>query len=150
MDRLTRDLRELTRFNTTFPSVGADSGSALDFDGYTPASTTTPVRIRWYKAADAAGTTAGTTLWRREGSQPAEAILRDLANPEASNPGATPPTHALFEWTVQSGSDQVVGVLAPYRVTVTITMLLANPGATFSLSSDVQLRNIQVPQPPNA
>ncbi len=45
------------------------------------------------------------------------------------------------------GSDAVTGSLVPWQITVTVTVDLVDPGATYSTQTQVQLRNLQIPQP---
>ncbi len=60
MDRLTKDLRQVTRFNSLFTASGTGSwtGDDLDFLTYTVASPDVPVRVRWW--------VSGATLYRQE------------------------------------------------------------------------------------
>jgi Tfp pilus assembly protein PilW len=53
MDRLTKDLRQVTRFNTIFTTsvTGSWTGNDLDFLTYTAASPDVPVRVRWWVSA---------------------------------------------------------------------------------------------------
>jgi hypothetical protein len=53
----------------------------------------------------------------------------------------------LFSCDVLEGSDAVTGTPVPWQMTVTVTVDLANPGGTYSTQSQVQFRNLQVPQP---
>jgi type II secretory pathway component PulJ len=149
MDRLTKDLRQLTRFRTSFlASSGCDqvdtSGSGpafqgcdLDFDAFTPANRDKAVRVHWW--------TSGGTLWREEyradgSSAGATAVLGAMTTPG----GTVPP---VFQCDVLQGSDMATGTPTPWEVTVTLTVDLANPGGTFSVQGQAQLRNLQVPQP---
>jgi prepilin-type N-terminal cleavage/methylation domain-containing protein len=137
MDRLTKDLRQATRFNTTFTASGSGSwtGHDLDFLTYTVASPNVPVRVRWW--------VAGTTLRRQEGGTgaPTLTILEGVTPPGAGVPD-------LFYCDVLEGSDEATGTPVPWQVTVTLTVDLVDPGATYSTETQVQLRNLQVPQPP--
>jgi hypothetical protein len=131
MDRLTRDLRQATRFETSFPTSGSWSGRDLTFWTYTVASPNTPVQVRWW--------VAGTTLNRREGSGATIPLL------EAVTPagGGVPD---LFRCDVDA-QDPTTGDPAPSTITVTLTVDLADPGATYSTETEVQRRNLQTPQP---
>jgi prepilin-type N-terminal cleavage/methylation domain-containing protein len=138
MDRLTKDMRQTTRFNTSWPSGGGSwTGHDLDFLTYTVASPTTPVRVRWWVS----GTTLNRQEWRPDGTSPgAVAVLESITAPGAGVPD-------LFYCDVLEGSDAATGTPVPWQVTVTVTVDLANPGGTYSTQSQVQLRNLQVPQP---
>jgi Tfp pilus assembly protein PilV len=138
MDRLTKDVRQLTRFNTAWPAGGGSwTGHDLDFLTYTVASPTTPVRVRWWVS----GTTLNRQEWRADGTSPgAVAVLGSITAPGAGVPD-------LFSCDVLEGSDAVTGTPVPWQMTVTVTVDLANPGGTYSTQSQVQFRNLQVPQP---
>jgi len=79
MDRLTKDMRQLTRFNTGWAAGGGSwTGHDLDFVTYTVASPTTPVRVRWWVS----GTTLNRQEWRADGTSPgALAVLQSGAPP---------------------------------------------------------------------
>jgi prepilin-type N-terminal cleavage/methylation domain-containing protein len=136
LDRLSRELRDLTTFNQSFPSTGSPptlagaSTGTLDFSTYTPASQTTPVRVVWSTASDGKG---GYDLRRREGSSGIDVVV--LGGLESAN---------VFSWAPPGDNDR----LLPYRIQVQLTLRGTNPTAHFSLSSDVQLRNVQIPTPP--
>jgi prepilin-type N-terminal cleavage/methylation domain-containing protein len=138
MDRLTKDLRQLTRFNTGWAAgAGPWTGQDLDFVTYTVASPTTPVRVRWWVS----GTTLNRQEWRADGtSAGAFAMLQAVTPPGA---GVTD----LFSCDVLQGSDALTGTPVPWQMTVTVTVDLANPGGTYSTQSQVQFRNLQLPQP---
>jgi hypothetical protein len=138
MDRLTKDMRQLTRFNTTWPAGGGSwTGHDLDFRTYTVASPTTPVRVRWWVS----GTTLNRQEWRADGTSPGPvAILGSVTAPGAGVPD-------LFYCDVLQGSDAATGAPVPWQMTVTLTVDLANPGGTYSTQSQVQFRNLQIPQP---
>lgn len=132
MDRLTRDLRQASRFQTSFPSSGSWSGRDLTFWTYTVASPNTPVQVRWW--------VSGTTLNRREGTAgPTIAMLQAVTPAGAGIPD-------LFRCDVDE-SDPATGAPVPSRITVTLTVDLVDPGATYSTETQVQLRNLQIPQP---
>jgi len=150
MDRLTKDMRQLTGFTTSFASssgcnVVNTSGSGdswtgcdLDFEAYTVANPDTPVRVHWWAA--------GNTLYREElrpdGSSAGTAtVLRDL-----TTPGGSVPT--VFACDVLQGSDAATGAPVPWQMTVTLTIDLSDPGTTHSVQSKVQMRNLQIPRPP--
>ncbi|HEV8649440.1 MAG TPA: hypothetical protein VG276_08540 [Actinomycetes bacterium] len=150
MDRLTKDMRQLTGFTTSFASssgcnVVDTSGSGdswtgcdLDFHAYTVANPDTPVRVHWW--------VAGNALYREEfrpdGSSAGTAtVLGDLTTPGGSVP-------AVFSCDVLQGSDAVTGAPVPWQMTVTLTIDLSDPGTTYSVRSQVQMRNLQIPQPP--
>jgi prepilin-type N-terminal cleavage/methylation domain-containing protein len=138
MDRLTKDLRQLTSFNTTW-AAGASSwtGNDLDFLTYTVASPDTPVRVRWWVS----GATLNRQEWRPDGtSAGAVAVLQAITPPGGGVPD-------LLYCDVLEGSDAVTGTPVPWQMTVTLTVDLANPGGTWSTQSQVQFRNLQVPQP---
>ena len=139
MDRLTKDLRQTTRFNTTFTASGSGSwtGHDLDFLTYTVASPNVPVRVRWWVS----GTTLSRQEWRPDGT---------TAGPLAMLQAVTPPGPGvpdLFYCDVLQGSDAVTGTPVPWQITVTVTVDLVDPGATYSTQTQVQLRNLQIPQP---
>jgi prepilin-type N-terminal cleavage/methylation domain-containing protein len=138
MDRLTKDMRQLTRFNTTWPAGGGSwTGHDLDFRTYTVASPTTPVRVRWWVS----GTTLNRQEWRADGTSPGPVeILGSVTAPGAGVPD-------LFYCDVLQGSDATTGTPVPWQMTVTLTVDLANPGGTYSTQSQVQFRNLQIPQP---
>jgi prepilin-type N-terminal cleavage/methylation domain-containing protein len=138
MDRLTKDMRQTTKFTTSWPSGGGSwTGHDLDFLTYTVASPTTPVRVRWWVS----GVTLNRQEWRPDGTSPgAVAVLGSITAPGAGVPD-------LFYCDVLEGSDAVTGTPVPWQITVTLTVDLANPGGTFSTQSQVQFRNLQVPQP---
>jgi len=138
MDRLTKDMRQLTRFNTTWPAGGGSwTGHDLDFRTYTVASPTTPVRVRWWVS----GTTLNRQEWRADGTSPGPvAILGSVTAPGAGVPD-------LFYCDVLQGSDAATGAPVPWQMTVTLTVDLANHGGTYSTQSQVQFRNLQIPQP---
>jgi hypothetical protein len=48
---------------------------------------------------------------------------------------------------VLQGSDAATGTPVPWQMTVTITVDLTAPAGTYSTQSQVQFRNLQVPQP---
>jgi prepilin-type N-terminal cleavage/methylation domain-containing protein len=135
MERLTKDMRQLTRFNTSWPAGGGSwTGHDLDFLTYTVASPTTPVRVRWWVS----GTTLRRQEWRPDGTSPgAAAVLESIATPAAGVD--------LFSCDLRF--DAATGIWAPWQMTITLTVDLANPGGTFSTQSQVQFRNLQVPQP---
>jgi prepilin-type N-terminal cleavage/methylation domain-containing protein len=138
MERLTKDMRQLTRFNTSWPAGGGSwTGHDLDFLTYTVASPGTPVRVRWWVS----GTTLNRQEWRPDGTSPgAVAVLGSITAPGAGVPD-------LFSCDVLEGSDALTGTPVPWQMTVTITVDLANPGGTYSTRSQVQFRNLQIPQP---
>jgi hypothetical protein len=139
LDRLTKDLRQVTRFNTTFTVSGSGSwtGHDLDFLTYTVASPNAPVRVRWWVS----GTTLSRQEWRPDGtSVGALAVLQGVTPPGAGVPD-------LFYCDVLQGSDAVTGTPVPWQITVTVTVDLVDPGATYSTQTQVQLRNLQIPQP---
>jgi prepilin-type N-terminal cleavage/methylation domain-containing protein len=138
VDRLTKDLRQVTRFNTTFPTSGTGSwtGNDLDFLTYTAASPDVPVRVRWWISA----ATLHRQEWRPDGTTGARAIL------QAITPAGTD-VPELFFCDVLQGSDAVTGSPVPWQITVTVTVDLVDPGATYSTQTQVQLRNLQIPQP---
>lgn len=138
MDRVTKDLRQLTRFNTNWPAGGSSwTGHDLDFLTYTVASPSTPVRVRWWVSA----TTLNRQEWRTDGSSPGPVVVLE----SITAPGAGVPD--LFSCDVLQGSDAVTGTPVPWQMTVTITVDLAEPGGTYSTQSQVQFRNLQIPQP---
>jgi hypothetical protein len=53
----------------------------------------------------------------------------------------------LFYCDVLQGSDAVTGTPVPWQITVTVTVDLVDPGVTYSTQTQVQLRNLQIPQP---
>jgi prepilin-type N-terminal cleavage/methylation domain-containing protein len=139
MDRLTKDLRQATRFNTTFTTSGSGSwtGSDLDLLTYTAASPDLPVRVRWWVS----GATLRRQEWRPDGSSAGTLeVLRAVTPPGAGVPD-------LFYCDVLQGSDAATGTPVPWQVTVTVTVDLADPGATYSTQTQVQLRNLQIPRP---
>jgi prepilin-type N-terminal cleavage/methylation domain-containing protein len=138
MDRLTKDMRQLTRFNTSWPGGGGSwTGHDLDFLTYTVASPNIPVRVRWWVS----GTTLSRQEWRPDGtSAGVVAVLGSIASPGAGVPD-------LFSCDVLQGSDALTGTPVPWQMTITLTVDLANPGGTFSTQSQIQFRNLQVPQP---
>jgi type II secretory pathway component PulJ len=139
IDRLAKDLRQVTRFNTSFTTTGSGSwtGNDLDFLTYTAASPDRPVRVRWWVS----GATLRRQEWRPDGtSAGALAVL-----PAVTPPGAGVPN--LFFCDVLQGSDAVTGTPVPWQITVTLTVDLVDPGATYSTQTQVQLRNLQIPQP---
>jgi type II secretory pathway component PulJ len=139
MDRLTKDLRQVTRFNTTFTVSGSGSwtGHDLDFLTYTPGNPDVPVRVRWWVA----GTTLSRQEWRPDGTSAGTLAMLEAVTP----PGAGVPD--LFYCDVLEGSDAVTGTPVPWQITVTVTVDLVDPGATYSTQTQVQLRNLQIPQP---
>jgi type II secretory pathway component PulJ len=139
MNRLTKDLRQVTRFNTTFTTSGSGSwaGNDLDFLTYTAASPDVPVRVRWW-VSDA--------ILRREEWRPDGTSVGTLAMLQAVTPsGVSVPD--LFYCDVLQGSDAVTGTPVPWQITVTVTVDLLDPRATYSTQTQVQLRNLQIPQP---
>lgn len=137
MDRLTKDLRQATRFNTTFTTSGSWTGSDLDLLTYTAASPDLPVRVRWWVS----GATLRRQEWRPDGSSADTLeVLRAVTPPGAGVPD-------LFYCDVLQGSDAATGTPVPWQVTVTVTVDLADPGATYSTQTQVQLRNLQIPRP---
>jgi prepilin-type N-terminal cleavage/methylation domain-containing protein len=138
MDRLTKDLRQLTGFNTTWASGTASwSGHDLDFRTYTVASPTTPVRVRWWVS----GATLYRQEWRTDGTSAGSvAVLGSVTAPGGSVPD-------LFSCDDLEGKDAATGAPVPWQMTVTLTVDLANPGGTFSTQSQVQFRNLHFPQP---
>ena len=138
MDRLTKDMRQLTRFNTSWVSgTGSWTGHDLDFRTYTVASPNTPVRVRWWVS----GTTLYRQEWRTDGTSAGSVVVLGSITP----PGGSVPD--LFYCNVLQGSDAATGAPVPWQMTVTLTVDLANPGGTFSTQSQVQFRNLQIPQP---
>jgi Tfp pilus assembly protein PilW len=127
-DQLTKDLRQVTRFHTSFlassgcnqvdTSGGGPSfnGCDLDFDAFTPANRTD-------------GSSAGRT-----------AVLGAMTTPG----GTVPP---VFQCDVLQGSGATTGTATPSEVTVTLTVDLARPGGTYSVQGQAQLRNLNVPRP---
>jgi hypothetical protein len=139
MDRLTKDLRQATRFNTTFTASGSGSwtGHDLDFLTYTVASPDVPVRVRWWVS----GTTLSRQEWRPDGTTAGSlAVLQAITPPGAGVPD-------LFYCDVLQGSDAVTGAPVPWQITVTVTVDLVDPGLTYSTQTQVQLRNLQIPHP---
>jgi type II secretory pathway component PulJ len=138
MDRLTKDLRQVTRFNTIFTTSGTGSwtGNDLDFLTYTAASPDVPVRVRWWVSA----ATLHRQEWRPDGTTGPLVMLQAITPPGASVPN-------LFFCDVLQGSDAVTGSPVPWQITVTVTVDLVKPGATYSTQTQVQLRNLQIPQP---
>lgn len=136
LDRLTKDLRQVTRFNTAF-TAGAWNGDDLDFLTYTVANPEVPVRVRWWVS----GATLRRQEWRPDGtSAGAVAMLQAV----------TPPGGAiahLFSGDVRPASETITGTPIPWQITVTVTVDLVDPGATYSTQTQVQLRNLQPPQP---
>jgi prepilin-type N-terminal cleavage/methylation domain-containing protein len=139
VDRLTKDLRQVTRFNTTFTASGSGSwtGHDLDFLTYTVASPDLPVRVRWWVS----GTALNRQEWRPDGTSASAFALLQAVTPAG---GGVPD---LFLCDVLQGSDAVTGTPVPWQVTVTVTVDLVDPGATYSTQTQVQLRNLQIPQP---
>lgn len=139
LHRLTKDLRQATRFNTTFTASGSGSwtGRDLDFLTYTAASPDLPVRVRWWVS----GATLRRQEWRPDGSSVGTLEALRAVTP----PGAGVPD--LFYCDVLQGSDAATGTPVPWQVTVTVTVDLTDPGATYSTQTQVQLRNFQVPRP---
>jgi type II secretory pathway pseudopilin PulG len=139
MDRLTKDLRQTTRFNTTFTASGSGSwtGHDLDFLTYTVASPDVPVRVRWWVS----GTTLSRQEWRPDGTTAGPLAMLQAVTP----PGAGVPD--LFYCDVLQGSDAVTGTPVPWQITVTVTVDLVDPGLTYSTQTQVQLRNLQIPKP---
>jgi type II secretory pathway component PulJ len=139
MDRLTKDLRQVTRFNTIFTLSGAGTwtGHDLDFLTYTAASPDAPVRVRWWVS----GAALKRQEWRQDGTSAGARTMLEAVTP----PGAG--VADLFYCDVLEGSDTVTGTPVPWQVTVTVTVDLVDPGATYSIRSQVQLRNLQIPQP---
>ena len=138
MDRLTKDMRQLTRFNTSWASgTGSWTGHDLDFRTYTVASPNTPVRVRWWVS----GTTLYRQEWRTDGTSAGSVVVLG----SITAPGGSVPD--LFYCNVLQGSDAATGAPVPWQMTVTLTVDLANPGGTFSTQSQVQFRNLQIPQP---
>jgi prepilin-type N-terminal cleavage/methylation domain-containing protein len=138
VDRLAKDLRQVTRFNTVFMTSGTGSwaGNDLDFLTYTAASPDVPVRVRWWVS----GATLHRQEWRPNGTTGPLAILQAITLPGADVPD-------LFYCDVLQGSDAVTGTPVPWQITVTVTVDLTDPGATYSTQTRVQLRNLQIPQP---
>jgi type II secretory pathway pseudopilin PulG len=136
MDRLTKDLRQATRFNTDFAAPGSWTDDDLDFLTYTVASPDVPVRVRWRVT----GTTLSRQEWRPDGTTGPLVMLQAITPPGASVPN-------LFFCDVLQGSDAVTGSPVPWQITVTVTVDLVKPGATYSTQTQVQLRNLQIPQP---
>jgi type II secretory pathway component PulJ len=138
MDRLTKDLRQVTRFNSLFTTSGTGSwtGDDLDFLTYTVASPDVPVRVRWWVSS----ATLYRQEWRPNGTTGPLAILQAITPAGADVPN-------LFFCDVLQGSDAVTGSLVPWQITVTVTVDLVDPGATYSTQTQVQLRNLQIPQP---
>jgi type II secretory pathway pseudopilin PulG len=138
LERVTKDLRQLTRFQTTFmpdPS-GSWSDNTLDFYTYTPASPSQPVRVVW--TIDDGGNLYRYTSFTAAGNPlPTEPVLGSI----------TPSGAALFS-TDALREDPASGRLLPEQITVSLTIDLANPGSTYSTRSQVQLRNLWIPQPP--
>ena len=138
VDRLTKDLRQVTQFNTTFTTSGTGSwtSSDLDFLTYTAASPDVPVRVRWWISA----ATLYRQEWRPSSTTGPRAILEAITPAGAGVPD-------LFFCDVLQGSDAVTGSPVPWQITVTVTVDLVDPGATYSTQTQVQLRNLQIPQP---
>jgi prepilin-type N-terminal cleavage/methylation domain-containing protein len=139
LDRLTKDMRQLTRFNTSFTVSGSGSWTDhdLDFLTYTVASPDVPVRVRWWVS----GTTLNRQEWRPDGTSAGTvAVLQGVTPPGGSVPD-------LFSCDVLQGSDALTGTPVPWQMTVTITIALTDPGATYSTQTQVQLRNLQIPNP---
>jgi prepilin-type N-terminal cleavage/methylation domain-containing protein len=138
MDRLTKDMRQLTGFNTSWASgsTGPWTGHDLDFRTYTVTSPT-PVRVRWWVS----GTTLYRQEWRTDGTSAGSvAVLGSITPPGGSVPD-------LFSCDDLQGSDAVTGTPVPWEMTVTLTVDLANPDGTFSTQSQVQFRNLHVLNP---
>lgn len=148
IDQVTKDLRQLTRFRTSFlASSGCDqvdtSGSGpdfqgcdLDFYGFTPANRDQAVRVHWW--------TSSGTLWREEYRTDGSSAGRTAVLGAMTTPGGAVPS--VFQCDLQ-GSDAATGAPTPWAVTVTLTVDLAKPGGTFSVQGQAQLRNLQIPQP---
>jgi len=138
LDRMTKELRQLTRFQTTFTAdaSGAWSGSLLDFYTYTPGNPNTPIRVRWYSSGGTLYREAFTTAGVSTG---AVAVIGSLTT------GASAPT--LFSADSLPGTDPVSGLPVPWQITVSLSIDLTNPGSTYSTRSQVQLRNLQIPRP---
>jgi Tfp pilus assembly protein PilW len=136
MDRLTKDLRQATRFNTTFTAPGSWTDDDLDFLTYTVASPDVPVRVRWRVA----GTTLSRQEWRPDGTSAGALTMLQAVTP----PGAGVPD--LFSCDVQA-PDAVTGTPVPWQITVTVTVDLVDPDGTYSTQTQVQLRNLHFPQP---
>jgi prepilin-type N-terminal cleavage/methylation domain-containing protein len=130
MDRLTKDLRQATRFQTSF-TTDPWSGRDLTFWTYTAASPDTPVQVRWW--------VSGTTLNRREGTAGATSAMLEAITPASGGVD-------LFRCDVD-GSDPTAGTPVPSRIRVTLTVDLTDPGATYSTETQVQLRNLDVAAP---
>jgi prepilin-type N-terminal cleavage/methylation domain-containing protein len=149
MDQLTKDLRQLTRFRTSFlASSGCNQvdtsgsgpsfqGCELDFDAFTPANPDQAVRVHWW-------TSAGT-LWRETYLPDGSSAGRSAVLSAMTTPGGAVPQ--VFQCDVLQGSDTVTGAATPWEVTVTLTVDLAQPGGTYSVQGQAQLRNLQIPQP---
>jgi type II secretory pathway component PulJ len=139
MNRLTKDLRQVTRFNTTFTTVGSGSwaGNDLDFLTYTAASPDVPVRVRWW-VSDAI---LRRQEWRPDGTSVTTLVMLQAVTLS----GVSVPD--LFYCDVLQGSDAVTGTPVPWQITVTVTVDLLDPRATYSTQTQVQLRNLQIPQP---
>lgn len=139
VNRLTKDLRQVTRFSTAFTASGSGSwtGHDLDFLTYTVASPDLPVRVRWWVS----GTTLNRQEWRPDGTSAGTIPMLQAVTPA----GAGVPD--LFFCDVLQGSDAVTGTPVPWQITVTVTVDLVSPGATYSTQTQVQLRNLQIPQP---
>lgn len=149
MDRLTKDLRQLTRFRTSFAAgSGCDQvdtsgggpsfqGCDLDFDAFPPANRDQAVRVHWW-------TSAGT-LWRETYLPDGSSAGRSAVLSAMTTPGGAVPQ--VFQCDVLQGSDTVTGAATPWEVTVTLTVDLAQPGGTYSVQGQAQLRNLQIPQP---
>ncbi len=138
MDRLTKDMRQLTRFNTSWAAGGGSwTGHDLDFLTYTVASPDTPVRVRWWVS----GTTLNRQEWRPDGTSAGSVAVLQAITP----PGAGVPD--LFYCDVLQGSDAATGTPVPWQMTVTITVDLTAPVGTYSTQSQVQFRNLQIPKP---
>ena len=79
--------------------------------------------------------------WRPDGSSAGTLeVLRAVTPPGAGVP-------FLFSCDVLQGSDAATGTPVPWQVTVTVTVDLTDPGATYSTQTQVQLRNLQIPRP---
>jgi prepilin-type N-terminal cleavage/methylation domain-containing protein len=136
MDRLTKDLRQATRFNTNFAAPGSWTDDDLDFLTYTVASPDVPVRVRWRVT----GTTLSRQEWRPDGTSAGALTMLQAVTP----PGAGVPD--LFSCDVQA-PDAVTGTPVPWQITVTVTVDLVDPDGTYSTQTQVQLRNLHFPQP---
>jgi prepilin-type N-terminal cleavage/methylation domain-containing protein len=138
MDRLAKDMRQATRFNTVFvaPASGPWTGNDLDFQTYTVRSPDTPVRVHWW--------VAGGSLYRQEfhhdGTVAATVLVLDRVAPADSD---VPEPFVCDLVSTSRG-------LEPWQMTITLTIRLQNPAGTLSMQTRVDLRNLHVPQPPAA